>query len=163
MWIVGGVHIVGMNRNILSSSEIIKNLDADPIPGPQIPFSICCQKFAKYSDTEILMIGGEQNGEISNKTWIINCQSLTDPTIPFEIKPGPSILAPRTNFACATMNLNGKSVIVIAGGTNGESNHFNPKFEAFNTVEILDPSSSEGWKAGKYILIFLTSQILLYK
>ena len=51
------------------------------------------------------------------------------------------MLSERALFSCGKMELNGKSVIVVAGGDWGTS--------ILDTVEILDPSDGEGWVWGK--------------
>ena len=105
----------------------------------------------KINSNTIYLIGGwgssYYNGFLhkSDHTWIV------DPRNNFKIKKGPSLIYQRGNRpACAKMELNGKSYIIVAGGLT------NQKWKKFynesggNTVEILDTSSpGRGWIQGK--------------
>ena len=95
----------------------------------------------QYDEKSIYIIGGDQNGSISNKTWIV------DPTNEFQITEGPSLNKGRAYHGCAKMTLNGRTILVVAGG-----------FGALDSVEILDPSSNNVWTQGlflKFIIVEL--------
>ena len=64
----------------------------------------------QYDEKSIYIIGGFQNGSISNKTWIV------DPTNEFQITEGPSLNKGRYSHGCAKMTLNGRTILVVAGG-----------------------------------------------
>ena len=129
LWVVGGNN----GRNKLSSTEFIK-MDQPSANGPVLPFSICFHTIIQYDETSIYIIGGWQNGSRSNKTWIV------DPTKEFQIKEGPPLNVNREGHGCAKMKLNGRTVLVVAGGFG---------FEGFlDSVEILDPTINKNWTLG---------------
>ena len=92
----------------------------------------------QYDEKSIYIIGGFQNGSISNKTWIV------DPTNEFQITEGPSLNKGRYSHGCAKMTLNGRTILVVAGG-NGE------RYETLDSVEILDPSGNNVWTPGMFL------------
>ena len=103
-------------------------------------------RFAIYKS--IYIIGGDQNGSFpSKKTWIV------DPTNEFQIKEGPSLNNGRENHGCAKMTLNGRTILVVAGG-QGEG------LETLDSVEILDPSENNIWTQGMF-LKFITVELCL--
>ena len=97
----------------------------------------------QYDEKSIYIIGGDQNGSISNKTWIV------DPTNEFQITEGPSLNKGRAYHGCAKMTLNGRTILVVAGG-----------FGAMDSVEILDPLGNNVWTQGLY-LKFITVELCL--
>ena len=97
----------------------------------------------QYDEKSIYIIGGVQNGSISNKTWIV------DPTNEFQITEGPSLNKGRAYHGCAKMTLNGRTILVVAGG-----------FGAMDSVEILDPLGNNVWTQGLY-LKFITVELCL--
>ena len=99
----------------------------------------------QYDAKSIYIIGGFQNGSISNKTWIV------DPTNEFQITEGPSLNKGRAYHGCAKMTLNGRTILVVAGG-----------FGALDSVEILDPLGNNVWTQGLY-LKSITVEYLDYK
>ena len=105
--------------------------------GIELPFTISNHGVLKYDENTIFIIGGDQNGSVSNKTWIVN------PKNEFEIKEGPKLNHKRSEFSYGKMRTNaGKLLLIVAGGY-GET--FG---EILNTVEILDPTSDQGWIIG---------------
>ena len=50
--------------------------------GPDLPFVISDHTMIQIDSKTIYIIGGHQNGKVSNKTWI------ADPTNDFQIKEG---------------------------------------------------------------------------
>ena len=104
----------------------------------------------QYNEKTIFLIGGDQNLATSNKTWII------DPTNGFKIKEGPSLNYARSKHGCAKMVVNGKTLLVVAGGIHGDKYKENPiengidqQEYSMHFTEILDPTSDEGWILGK--------------
>ena len=134
LWIVGGYN----GRNILSSTEFIK-MDQPSVNGPDLPFGILNHSMIYYDEKSIYIIGGRQNGsDFSNKTWIV------DPTNGFKIKEGPSLNNGREFHGCAKMTMNGRTILVVAGGWgNG--------YETLDSVEILDPLGNNVWTQGLYL------------
>ena len=97
---------------------------------------------------QIYIIGGDQNGSFpSKKTWIV------DPTNEFQIKEGPTLNEARRCHGCAKMTLNGRTILVVAGG-EGED------YKTLDSVEILDPSANNVWTPGLY-LKFITVDFCL--
>ena len=89
----------------------------------------------KYNDNSIYIIGGFQDGSRSKETWIVN------PKNGFEIVNGPKLNQERSSFSYGKMEVNGKILIVIAGGEDRYG-------FGLDSVEILDPLSNQGWKSG---------------
>ena len=91
--------------------------------------------------------------QCSNKTWIV------DPTNEFQITEGPSLNETRQNHGCAKMTVNGRTILVVAGGLGAlESGGFG----ALDSVEILDPLGNNVWTQGLY-LKSITVEYLVYK
>ena len=93
------------------------------------------------------IIGGFQNGSLSKKTLIVN------PKNGFEIKEGPSLNKARFGHGCAKMTLNGRTILVVAGGVDED-------WKTLDSVEILDPSENNVWTPGLY-LKFITVELCL--
>ena len=132
--------------------QSIYSVQLSSVKGPDLPFTISEHSMIQYDEKSIYIIGGRQNGSRSKKTWIV------DPTNGFEIKEikeGPSLNNARAGHGCAKMTLNGRTVLVVAGGL-GEG------FEILDSVEILDPSENNIWTQGLY-LNFITVEYLVYK
>ena len=85
------------------------------------------------------IIGGYKfaTREKTEETWVI------DPSSNYDFKPGPSLKLARSFHSCATMVLNGRNFLIIAGGSTRLP-------EKCNTmVEILDTSNpTHGWIEG---------------
>ena len=130
IWIIGG-----MNRfSPLSSTEFIK-IGQPSIKGPDLPFTICNHSMIQYDEKSIYIIGGDQNnssfGYGSSNTWIAN------PTNGFQITRGPCLNEKRKGHGCAKMTINGRTILVVAGG-----------YKPMDSVEILDPSTNNKWIPG---------------
>ena len=96
-----------------------------------------------YDPNTIFLIGGIQNGVISNKTWIIN------PNQDFQMREGPTLKVERWGHSCGKMICkDGNIVIVVAGGIS--DNHHEERHERgmLQNVEILNPTSDKGWEYG---------------
>ena len=136
LWITGGR---GKTTEFVS-------IDQPPVSGPTLPF-FAEGHTMEYVDDKIMIIGGYQDGEPSNKTWII------DPTKDFEVVEGPLMNDKRTCHSSATMNMDGRKFIVVVGGFNKDSQWFKEPCDV--SVELLDiTSSSLKWKEGKDLLDF---------
>ena len=132
LWIVGGRD---EHFNDLRSTEFIK-LGQPSVKGRDLPFTISCHSMIQYNEKSIYIIGGDQNGFLSNKTWI------ADPTNQFRITEGPSLNKARSSHGCAEMTLNGRTILVVAGGFDGGH---------LDSVEILDPSGKNVWTPGIFL------------
>ena len=163
LWIVGG-------DSFLSSTEFIK-LGQPSVKGPDLPFAIRSHSLIQYDEKSVYIIGGVQDSDvpcsetciyvhatcnpgrnISNKTWIV------DTTNEFQITEGPSLNEAREKHGCAKMTLNGRTILVVAGGCRSYGEDFKPLY----SVEILDPSENNVWTPGSY-LKSITVEYLDYK
>ena len=130
LWITGGLKNTDNAAFALNTTEFIK-LDGSVIRGPTLPITVSDHCMIQLNYKQIFLIGGFQNGYASNKTWIV------DPCNNYKVKEGPTLNKVRVGHASAKMKLNGKFVIVVAGGFEEDS------------VEICDPYSGNGWIFGK--------------
>ena len=101
----------------------------------------------KYDEKYIFVIGGIQNKETSHKTWIVD---MTNPNN-FVIKEGPCLKEGRSDFAFGKMVVNGKTILIVAGGRFWRSLG---TFSNLDSVEMLDPTSHQGWTSGKISIFF---------
>ena len=149
LWVVGGVSDLSIFPN---TTEFIK-LDQPPVKGPDLPLlnhygkespllNCLYHSMIQYDEKSIYIIGGRQNGDSAPGVWSSNTW-IIDPTNRFKIREGPSLNEKRCTHGCAKMNMNGKTVLVVAGGFNFDSK--------LQSVEILDPSSNKGWVKGLLI------------
>ena len=139
LWIVGGEN----ENDSLKSSEFIKLGQLFQLKlifsakGPDLPFRIRNHSMIQFDEKSIYIIGGWQNGSLSKKTWIVK------PNSGFEIKEGPSLNMARSSHCCAKMTVNGRTILVVAGGHGGE-----------DSVEILNPLENNGWTPGLCLKIY---------
>ena len=86
-----------------------------------------------------------------------------DPTNEFKIKEGPSLNKRRAQHGCAKMTVNGRTILVVAGGLNlGGSDYWDPLGNfVLNSVEILDPLGNNVWTQGMFLkfLKFITVKL----
>ena len=106
LWIVGGYCIKASTE---SSTEFIE-LGQPSVKGPDMPFTIHSHSMIQYDEETIYIIGGVQNNSLSNKTWIV------DPKNGFQVREGPSLNEERYKHCCVKMTLNGRTILVVAGG-----------------------------------------------
>ena len=90
----------------------------------------------KYSSERIFVIGGsDSNGNYLDSVWIFN------PKNNFDYITGPLLKNKRGFHGCSLMKKGQATLIVIAGGYNGNY---------LSSVEILDPSNDNNqWTQGK--------------
>ena len=135
LWVFGGE---GEGVDHFKSTEFI-SLDSPSVKGPDLPFKVIKHCTIKYNEDSIYLIGGYQDGIISEKTWIIGGDPDKNG---FTIKEGPCLNTKRYAHSCGIMEKNGKILIVVAGGQEEDDD--------LDTVEILDPSSNAGWILGNF-------------
>ena len=146
LWIVGGWNGRIVNNAIHSSTEFIK-LGQPSVKGPDLPFRIYGHSMIQYDEKSIYIIGGRQNHSIwSNGTRIV------DPTNQFRITESPSLNRGRKLHGCAKMTINGRTILVVAGGSGNSG--------ILDSVEILDPSENNIWTQGMF-LKFITVELCL--
>ena len=82
---------VVLNKNTLwitgnQTTEFVK-LDQPPLQGPNLPFLIHSHSMVQIDSNTVYIIGGNQDGLNSRKTWIVK-----NPMEKFEIKEGLSLI-----------------------------------------------------------------------
>ena len=93
----------------------------------------------------IFIIGGWLGGgNKSTATWVV------DPSNNFRLKEGPSLNVPRNGHSCSKMTINGRVLIVVAGGSDGQS--------CLDSVEILDLNYPV-WKQGTKYYFPINSRV----
>jgi len=130
LWVVGG-----FEKEDLSTTEFV-HTDKAAVEGPTLDFPIAHHCMVQVDDKAIYIVGGKQDGEISNKVWVV------DPTDDFKVIEGPSLKEKRYFHSCAAMEdtKTGAKMIVVAGG-------FGP--EQKGSVEILNTTSPiNEWQKG---------------
>ena len=137
IWVTGGNCDFGgkytLHQQYYKSTEII-SLDQPTVSGPDLPFTVWGHSMVLVDPTTIYLIGGFQNDDSSNKTWII------DPTNNFEIKAGPPLNFARLRHSCAKMRIDGRIFLVVAAGFDDGP---------LDSVELLDTTCpDQGWKMG---------------
>ena len=133
----------GSNGSALKNTEFVY-ANGQTASGPTLDFTIKDHCMVKLSDNKIFIIGGEQNGAVSNQVWIV------DPTKNFQISFGQPLRKSRKFFSCATFeDDDGRSKIIIAGGSN-------PSESSMDSVEILNTSvPNSQWIDGKTLYDYL--------
>ena len=146
LWIVGGADGNGPRSADccigLKSTEFVY-ASGQTSSGPMLDFTIKDHCMVKLSDNRIFIIGGDQNGEISNQVWI------ADPSKDFEITIGQPLRRSRRHFSCAAFedDIDGTTKIIIAGGNS-------PSQNGMDSVEILNLSvTGSQWTEGNLIII----------
>ena len=120
--------------------------------GPEFNFGISHHSMIKYKTNAIIITGGLQNmngspflaAKHSKETLIV------DPTNKFEIKMGPPMNTVRTLHVSGKMVINNIVYVVVVGGVNHCD--VSDKDQTLDSVELLDPSSEQGWFYGKLFL-----------
>ena len=122
------------------STEIL-SLDQFPVKGPELPFSMSSHSMVQIDSKTIYLIGGWQDRVTSNKTWIIN------PINNLDMSSGPNLNEARVWHSCNKMKINGKIILVVAGGKN--KCKYTQRNRTMNSVELLDTTSTnQGWIKG---------------
>ena len=150
LWVTGGRTIFGnqfCNANGLCSTEFVTSNPPNTVQGPKLPFTIFGHTMVQVDSKLILIIGGCQNGEVSNKTWFVDLSN------DFEIKEGPPLIFARAGHSCSRMRINGKLFIVVTSPKvwSSSSDHFGKITTSSigEHVEILDSTAlGQGWMIG---------------
>ena len=121
-----------------------------------MPFTIHSHCMVQYSDNIVYLIGGWQDGVLSDKTWII------DMTNGFKIEEGPTL--PKNNhlYTCSSMVVDGDTILAASGG----STKFYQKSKGVKIVAhdleysrsllFLNPRKENQWIIGALESIFAT-------
>ena len=99
----------------------------------------------KISENENFVIGGFSGSSYMNEVWIYYPQNR------FAIAQGPSITTAREYHSCSTMRDGEKTLIVVAGGYNGD---------ILDSVEIYHPTNNT-WHSGKNKLLITKMFIII--
>ena len=122
----------------MKSTEFVR-VDQEPVKGPDLGFSIKKHCMIQINAFTIFIIGGWLGGgNKSTATWVV------DPSNNFRLKEGPSLNVPRNGHSCSKMTINGRVLIVVAGGSDGQS--------CLDSVEILDLNYPVWIQGTKYFL-----------
>ena len=122
----------------MKSTEFVR-VDQEPVKGPDLGFSIKKHCMIQINAFTIFIIGGWLGGgNKSTATWVV------DPSNNFRLKEGPSLNVPRNGHSCSKMTINGRILIVVAGGSDGQS--------CLDSVEILDLNYPVWMQGTKYYL-----------
>ena len=108
--------------------ETGKGRNQETEKGPKLPFRISNHAMVKVDEATVYIIGGyEDEGWTTNKTWIADFSNG------FKVKKGPKLKAPRSDHSCAVMEIDGKTILVVVGGSLAKS----VIYKEFD-VELLD-------------------------
>ena len=122
----------------LNSTEFI-SLKYGADKGPTLPFVISFHCLIKVNDSQILIVGGKQNGTTAKNTWKI---AFSGEKI-VKVEKGPMLNAERKLMACGKMrDLQGNWRLVVAGGKDASGT-------SLNSTEILNSTLDAVWKKGK--------------
>ena len=133
LWITGGEN----DYVDLNSTEFLSfGQQQNSKKGPDLPFTIERHGMVIYKENSIFIIGGYQDGALSGKSWIVDLSRGG-----LKLKEGPTLNIARSSHATGKMIINGKTLLVVAGGRNTK---------ILDSVEILDPTSGKGWIEGKH-------------
>merc|ERR1711973_888677 len=105
MWVVGGYYEAD-----LSTTEFVYADGRASASGPELDFPVAHHCMVQVDYDAIYIIGGKQNGNMTNKVWIV------DPTNNWSVVEGPSLLNDRYFHSCAVMETGPGKRIVVAGG-----------------------------------------------
>jgi hypothetical protein len=104
------------------------------VNGPTLPEAVSYSCAVKFPDNGfIYLIGGWASSGYTNNVWVAK------PSNAFaSFTEGPAMITARYLHGCGTMSIGTKSIIVTAGGYNGNT---------LASVEILDPLTNQ-WVEG---------------
>ncbi len=113
LWITGGANLDGNHQNFLHTTSLVSINQS--IPGPDLPLPLmghCLVKKTNLeSDNEIVLIGGNHNGNSQQKIYIYNW-------IKEDWTTGPDMKSARQSMACGGLldQFDGTWIIVAASG-----------------------------------------------
>ena len=133
LWIIGGRQSSSGRHH--DSTEFLGPDSSDGVPGPKLPYALSSSCAVKDAENQVYVIGGytTSNSRL-NKVLIFN------PMNGFSYTEGPSLKTKRRDHACGVMYKGQQSLIVVAGGQNGNG--------YISSVEIFDPILNN-WISGK--------------
>ena len=137
LWITGGISTFP-HWQCRNTTEFLKFNHSKSIPGPILPRK-CIKRhcLTKLNESMIIITGGYP---------YVNEIYLVDMFKNFSIIKGPPLLIGRHDHSCGTFKLNDKTMVIVSGGTDGNS-----KPIPINSTELWDPTSQDGWAKGKVI------------
>ena len=139
-------------REPLPTSEIFNSDTKAITSGPILPVLISHHSVIELGQNEFLLIGGHQDGKISNNTWKVQIENNFN----FLFSKGPNMVEKRAKHSCAKMKINGSIYVVAVGGYHRKS------------IELLNISHANGqnWFKGNAYLksyTYIKNKIFLKK
>ena len=140
LWIIGGRQSSSGRHH--DSTEFLSLDSSNGVPGPKLPYALSSSCAVKIAEDQIYVIGGyaTSNSRL-NRVLIFN------PIDRFSYIEGPSLETKRRDHVCGVMSNGQQSLIVVAGGQNGNG--------YISSVEIFDPSLNNWISGKKYITVTL--------
>jgi len=121
------------NGNRLTSMEMLSPNTTPKTLSVQLPtgFSDHCQ--VPWDSETFFVIGGWTDSRRRDESYFINVKTN-------QRTNGPSLNIARSSHGCGELEVNGRTFIIVTGGSNGEY---------LRSTEILDKSNvGQGWKTG---------------
>ena len=142
IWLVGGWDRDFHNMDSTEFLTMDENCEMISRPGPKLPFTIRSHAMIKYNENSVILMGGAQNDQWSQKTWI--CSNYFRENEDISVEPGPDMKFVRHSHACAKMVFGEKVYLVVTGGVGAHYRDY------LKSVEILEVSETPMWISGKY-------------
>ena len=112
------------------------SIDGTVSPGPLLPLKIYQHTISSINKTHSILIGGDSNDVISNKTWFYNHAQKSWTS-------GPILMVRRSLHTAGIVRdkqKNEDTIVVVGGmGTTGT---------ILDSVEVLNPKSGHTWRKG---------------
>ena len=126
--------------NHLSSIELMSPNTSETL-SVQLPTGLSSHCQVPWDSETFLVIGGYGDSSSRDETYLINVKTN-------QLTNGPSLNTARNSHACAELQLNGKTYIVVSGGQSYE--------DVLRSTEVLDKSNvGQGWQKGINLKCFL--------
>ena len=129
----------GYNGNVLTSIEMLSPNTTAQTLSVQLPIGTRSHCQVPWDSEEFLVTGG-YIGSYRVESYFINVKTN-------QRTNGPSLNTARSSHACGELEVNGKTYIIVTGGSNSAY---------LRSTEVLDKSNvGQGWQKGKNLKFFL--------
>ena len=127
--------IGGYNGNRLSSIEMLSPNTSAQTLSVQLPTGLSSHCQVPWDSETFFVIGGLTDGrKRRDESYFINVKTN-------QRTNGPSLNTARSSHACGELEVNGKTYIIVTGGSNSAY---------LRSTEVLDKSNvGQGWEKGK--------------